>query len=106
MLGLSVFALVWVRVAARFFGGTPAIYPEPVAWQILTAKIVHGLLYVWMISLPLLGWLSLSAAGKPIPFFGFELPAIIGENKDLAKPLKKFMKLSAQLDITTLVCML
>ncbi|HLY96193.1 MAG TPA: cytochrome b/b6 domain-containing protein, partial [Sideroxyarcus sp.] len=34
------------------------------------------------------GWLLLSATGKPVPFFGLELPALIGENKDLAKTLK------------------
>ncbi|HUX31865.1 MAG TPA: cytochrome b/b6 domain-containing protein, partial [Thiobacillus sp.] len=31
----------------------------------------------------------LSAAGKPIPFFGLELPALIGENKDLGKQIKE-----------------
>jgi len=33
--------------------------------------------------------LLLSAAGKPIPFFGFELPALIGEDKDLSKQIKE-----------------
>jgi cytochrome b561 len=31
----------------------------------------------------------LSAAGKPIPFFGLELPPLIGENKELAKTIKE-----------------
>jgi cytochrome b561 len=39
--------------------------------------------------MPLTGWLMLSAAGKPIPFFGLELPALIGENKALAKQIKE-----------------
>ncbi|MHB1092964.1 MAG: cytochrome b [Thiobacillus sp.] len=39
--------------------------------------------------MPLLGWLVLSAGGKPIPFFGLELPALIGENKALAKQLEE-----------------
>ncbi|MGE5758408.1 MAG: cytochrome b, partial [Sideroxydans sp.] len=38
--------------------------------------------------MPITGWLLLSATGKPVPFFGLELPALIGENKDLAKTLK------------------
>jgi cytochrome b561 len=42
-----------------------------------------------MIAMPILGWLMLSAAAKPIPFFGLELPALIGENKELAKSLKE-----------------
>jgi cytochrome b561 len=36
-----------------------------------------------------LGWLALSAAGKPIPFFGIQLPALVAESKDLAEQLKE-----------------
>jgi superoxide oxidase len=39
--------------------------------------------------MPLLGWLILSAEAKPIPFFGLELPALIGANKDLAKRIEE-----------------
>jgi len=31
----------------------------------------------------------LSAAGKPVPFFGARLPALLPENKDLAERLKE-----------------
>lgn len=31
----------------------------------------------------------LSAAGKPIPFFGLELPALTNENKELSKSIKE-----------------
>ena len=89
MLGMLVFVLVWPRLAARFSGPTPAIQPEPASWMQLAAKLGHLALYALMIVMPLLGWLSLSAAGKPIPFFGLELPALIGENKELAKQIKE-----------------
>jgi len=89
MLGMLVFTLVWLRIAARFTGPTPAIKPEPGAWQHLASKLMHLALYVLMIAMPISGWLLLSAAGKPIPFFGLELPALIGENKDLAKQIKE-----------------
>jgi cytochrome b561 len=39
--------------------------------------------------MPVLGWLVLSASGKPIPFFGVELPALLAQNKDLASQLKE-----------------
>lgn len=42
-----------------------------------------------MVGMPLAGWLLLSAAGKPIPFFGLQLPALIGESKDLAGVIKE-----------------
>lgn len=89
MLGLSVLLLVFIRLPARFIKKAPAIIPEPAAWQKIAAHIVHGLLYLLMIVLPLLGWLILSAAGKVIPFYGFNLPALIAENKDFAKTLKE-----------------
>jgi len=34
--------------------------------------------------MPLLGWLTLSADAKQIPFFGLQLPPLVGENKVVA----------------------
>lgn len=90
MLGLSVLGLLALRVLARVLGGpVPPIKPEPSKLQHLSAALIHLALYALMIGMPLAGWLILSAAGKPIPFFGLQLPALIGENQDLAKQLKE-----------------
>lgn len=89
MLGLTVFALVWVRLVARLVGGTPPIQPAPPAWQQWTARAVHGLLYLLMIGMPLGGWTLLSAAGKPIPFYGLELPPLVAPDKALAEIIKE-----------------
>jgi cytochrome b561 len=89
MLGMLVFMLVWLRLAARLSGPTPMITPELPKLQKLSATLLHLALYLLMIGMPLTGWLMLSAAGKPIPFFGLELPALIGENKALAKQIKE-----------------
>lgn len=89
MLGLSVFVLVWLRLLARVIGPNPRITPEPAQWMALAAKLMHLALYALMIGMPLAGWLLLSAAGKPIPFFGLQLPALIAENKSLAGTIKE-----------------
>jgi cytochrome b561 len=89
MLGMLVFVLIWLRLAARLSGPTPAILPEPPGLQQLSSKLLHLALYALMIVMPLIGWLMLSAAGNPIPFFGLELPALIGENKNLAEQFKE-----------------
>jgi cytochrome b561 len=89
MLGLSVFALVWLRLVARVRGGTPPITPTPAAWQNRMGYAMHGALYLLMIAMPLGGWLILSASGKPIPFFGLELPALVAGNKALADQVKE-----------------
>ena len=90
MLGLSVLALVSVRLVARIVGGAaPAIQPEPAKWQNKLATFVHTALYVFMFAMPIAGWLILSLAGKPIPFFGLELPPLASENKELGKTIKE-----------------
>lgn len=89
MLGLSVFLLVLVRIVARVTGRTPAITPQPPKWQNIIAKVTHLGLYALMIGMPIGGWLILSASGKPIPFFGLELPALVAPNKDFAGQIKE-----------------
>ncbi len=84
-LGLSVFFIIWVRLAARLIGITPSIIPPPPKWQAITALIVECALYALMIVLPVLGWLTLSAEGKAIPFFGLQLPALVAQNDILAE---------------------
>ena len=89
MLGLTVLLLVLVRLIARLIGSVPAITPPPARWQAISAKVVHIALYALMIVMPVAGWLILSASGKPIPFFGLELPALIGKSKPLASQIQE-----------------
>ncbi|MDD5240502.1 MAG: cytochrome b [Sulfuricella sp.] len=90
MLGLSVFFLVFLRLLARFASGpAPRIEPPAARWQALLATAVHYALYGLMLGLPLSGWLVLSWGGKPIPFFGLHLPALVAENMDLSKQIKE-----------------
>lgn len=98
-LGLTVFVLVWLRLALRLGAPTPRIEPAPASWQQLSAKAVHLLLYVLMIGLPIGGWLMLSAAGKPIPFWGVQLPAIVAENKALAEQVKELHALGGEIGL-------
>lgn len=93
MLGLLMFALVWVRLAMRIKYPAPPIQPAPPVLQEMAAKLAHVALYGLMLGMPLAGWLLLSAAGKPIPFFGLELPALIGKNKELAGQIKEIHEL-------------
>lgn len=89
MLGLTVFGLVVVRLAARAFSRVPPIDPPPPRWQHLIAGLMHLALYAFLIAMPILGWLTLSAKGKVIPFFELELPALIGPDKALAHNLEE-----------------
>lgn len=89
MLGLTVFILVWARLVARLIGTTPAIVPPIPKWQHAMAVAVEFALYAFMIAMPLLGWLILSAEGDAIPFFGLEFPALTAPDKLLAERAEK-----------------
>lgn len=89
MLGLTVFVLVWVRLVARAFGMVPPISPRPALWQLRVAHAAEFAIYVFMIAMPLLGWLVLSGEGDPVPFFGLQIPALISPDKELAKQLEE-----------------
>jgi cytochrome b561 len=92
MLGLTVLVLVLVRIVARFLGPSPAIRPQPPKLQMLAARLLHLALYALMIGMPIAGWLILSAEGASIPFFGLELPALIGQDKELAEMIEDWHK--------------
>ncbi|MFY3432418.1 cytochrome b [Achromobacter mucicolens] len=89
-LGLCVIGLVAVRLAVRLAAGAaPAVQPPMPRWQDVLARLMHYALYAFMIATPILGWLTLSAGGKTIPFFGLEVPALVGADKALASQLKE-----------------
>lgn len=89
MLGLTVLALLPIRLALRAAGGTaPPISPPMPVWQERLARLMHLALYVFLLAMPLLGWFTLSAQGKPIPFFGLQLPALLATDKSLGHSLE------------------
>lgn len=92
MLGLSVFSLVWFRIAARLIWAAPPPAGGPV-WRKAVAAATHLALYALMIAMPVAGWLILSAEGEAIPFFGFDLPPLIAANSALAKNVEDIHEL-------------
>lgn len=88
MLGLTVFALVFLRLAIRLLQPPPRLSAAMPAWQRHLATFMHIALYGFLIVMPLLGWLTLSAGGKTIPFFGLQLPPLIAVDKDFSRTLK------------------
>ena len=90
MLGLGVLGLVVARLFARLTSGAaPAITPPLSQWQARFAGAMHVALYAFMIGMPLLGWVAVSAKGAPIEFFGWHLPMLIAQDRDLYDSLKE-----------------
>ena len=99
MFGLCVLLLVFLRLLAKRLSPRP----ESVDSQGLVlglqraAGTGHAVLYLFMFIMPIAGWLMLSAAGKPIPFFGLELPALIAPDEALAKQIKSLHALAGNI---------
>lgn len=90
MLGLGVLATTFLRAGLRaFVWKTPAITPQPPRVLHLLSIAAHLAIYVWLIAMPVAGWITLSAEGDPIPFWGLNLPPLTGANEQLAKQVKE-----------------
>lgn len=83
-IGLTILALVVLRLAWRLYAGAPKPVPGTPAWQDRIASVTHWLLYILLLAMPLSGWMLNSAAGFPLQWFGMvDIPALVGENHDL-----------------------
>ena len=82
--GLTILALVALRLSWRWFAGTPLPVAGTPRWQERIASLTHWGLYALLFAMPLSGWVLNSAAGFPLQWFGlFNLPDIVGQNHDL-----------------------
>ena len=93
-LGMIVLGLVFLRIGVRAFSSPPPIVPAPTAFHQFLSGAMHAVLYVFMIGMPVGGWIILSAAGKPIPF---GLPPLVAESKDFANLVKEVHELGGNL---------
>lgn len=84
-LGLTLLALMLLRLLWRLFAGAPAVLPGTPTWQARIASLTHVALYVLLFAMPISGWLFNSASGFPLQWFKlFNLPAIAGQDEALA----------------------
>ncbi|MGO4707243.1 cytochrome b [Microvirga sp. 2MCAF38] len=86
-LGLGVLVLILPRLISRLLGGAPPAEDDQSRWMTLAAKAGHGLLYVFMIGLPLTGWYAASRMGISVSFFGIGVPALTGAVQGPAGPI-------------------
>jgi len=83
-IGLTVLALFALRLAWRLYDGAPPDEPMP-RWQRNVAHATHALLYLFILAMPLSGWLFNSLHGYPLQWFKlFNLPALAAKNDELS----------------------
>jgi cytochrome b561 len=85
-IGISVLALVLLRIGWRLYAGAPAPVAGTPSWQARIAAATHVLLYALLLAMPLSGWLYDSASGlRPFRWFGLVLmPKLAAPGKALA----------------------
>lgn len=73
-IGLTVFALLWLRLVWRYRHKPPALPADIPKWQQIMANGVHRLFYVLLFVQPISGYLSSSFSGYKTHWFGVPLP--------------------------------
>ncbi|POZ61944.1 cytochrome b [Chromobacterium alticapitis] len=86
--GVSVFLLVWLRLAWRA-GHRPPELPVSMSGALRAlAHAGHAMLYLLMVAIPLSGWLMSSAKGVQTVYLGvLPLPDLIAPNPELGHAL-------------------
>ena len=82
-IGLTLGALVVLRLAWRLAHRPPPLPPSLPRWQQAAAIANHRLLYLCLLVMPLSGYLGSSFSGYPVRFFGITLPGWAARNDAL-----------------------
>jgi len=85
-VGLSILALMVIRVLWRLFHPPPPLPAGFPRIEALAAHADHALLYVLFLVMPLSGYLNAAAAGHPVSLFGLvAIPPLVPENARLSQ---------------------
>lgn len=78
-IGMTILALVLLRIAWRSGERRPADPPAMPRWQARAARAMHLALYVLILAIPFSGWWFNSASGAPLVWFDWlKLPGLGG----------------------------
>jgi cytochrome b561 len=96
-LGLTIFALVIVRLAWRLRHPPPPLPAGLPAWERAAARTTHALFYVLLLVQPVIGVLQSNAANFPLVVWGvLPLPALIGADEALGETLVEVHEIVAR----------
>ncbi len=101
--GVTVFLLVWLRLAWRVAHRPPGLPASLSPRMRLAAHAGHAALYVLMVLIPLSGWLMSSAKGFQTVWFGvLPIPDLIGKYRLLGEILQQVHEALSSLLMLTL----
>lgn len=86
-LGVLILGFMALRLLTRLAFGKPDYAVPLPAFQRFASRVVHGLLYLLLFAMPVIGWLATASGGFPVHLFHIELPGLIGRNEALSETL-------------------
>ncbi|TDG08457.1 cytochrome b [Paraburkholderia guartelaensis] len=102
-IGVTVLALVLVRILWRVTHTAPALPGSMHGWERLAAHLGHTALYVLMVAIPVTGYLYSSAAGIQVVYLGiWPMPVLIGPDTAL-KGVLRVVHISLNYTLLTVV---
>ena len=93
-LGMTILGLSLVRLFWRLANPAPPLPDHMARWEKVLARATHTAFYVFMLGMPLAGWLTISAgggSGRPLEIWGlvpwFRIPGVPEGVHDLFESL-------------------
>ncbi|MEO1493966.1 MAG: cytochrome b [Pseudomonadota bacterium] len=81
--GVLILAFMVVRIVVKIRLGKPEYATPLTRFENAASNALHGLFYLLVPLMAVLGWLATGASGFPVEFFNWTLPAILGKDKEL-----------------------
>lgn len=83
-IGILVLFSVFARILWRIINLTPALPENMSPLEKIGAHAGHFALYIFMVGMPLSGWIMSSAGGHAVKIFDlYTMPALVEKNKEL-----------------------
>jgi cytochrome b561 len=90
-LGMLVLLCVPLRQAVRYLAGRKEVSTDTPTILRWAARLSHGVLYAFLLAIPLVGWAVTSAHGVDLRLLGLvSLPVLVAPDSDLADELTDY----------------
>jgi cytochrome b561 len=95
-IGVTIWAVTLARLAWRVSHPPPPLPADLPRALVFAARTNHTAFYVWLLSMPVVGFVATNAWGFPLTWFGLiPLPDPVGKNIPLAETLTFIHRLMA-----------
>ncbi len=93
--GVLILILILIRFLNRLKNKPPHLPYTLPKYERILAHLAHIALYIFMVIVPLSGYLMSNSFGYPAMFFGYEMPFLIAKNFDHGKVFAEIHEVAA-----------